>query len=373
MQIAIITFHRALNYGAVLQAFALQKKLEDMGHEAVILDHNNKKIDSINAIFRIGDNKNIIHMIKELVNVPFRLIRKRRFENFVSTKLKIYPIEDKKALVEINDCFDIFITGSDQVWNPYLTDYDDAYFLDFVNSPEKKVSYAASIGVRRFSEADQLRVRERLQSFAKISVREKSAKDLLQRIVDIPIRVVVDPTLLVDRTVYADWIQNNNEGKYIFVYSLNSEVNLMTSVFELAARENLKILYICNELYDMKKHINKRIQHILNPSPERFISLLANAKYVATNSFHGTVFSIIFHKQFLCETDYGKSKNGRVIDLLSECGLSERIVGDYTLWHKNIDWCEVDKKLKCLQSFSVAYIKELTNAPDCEEEDERTD
>lgn len=371
MKIAIITFHRALNYGAVLQAFALQKKLEDMGHKAVILDHNNKKIASINSVLRIGDNKNIIHIIKELVNAPFRLIRKRKFEDFVSGKLKIYPIEEY-TLSDINDNFDIFITGSDQVWNPYLTDHDDAYFLDFVNLPEKKVSYAASIGIKCFSDDDRIKVGKMLQSFAKISVREQSAKDLLQNIVNIPIKVVVDPTLLVDRTVYADWIEKDNKGKYIFVYSLNSEVNLMTSVFELAEKENLKILYICNELYDIKKHINKRIHHVLNPSPERFISLLANAEYVATNSFHGTVFSIIFHKQFLCETDYGKSKNGRVIDLLRECGLSERIVGDYALWQKNIEWCEVDRKLKCLQSSSVAYIKELTGMPDCEEEDERT-
>lgn len=367
MKIAIITFHRALNYGAVLQAFALQKKLEDMGHEAVILDHNNKKIASINAVLRIGDNKNIIHMVKELVNVPFRLIRKRKFEDFISAKLKIYPIEDEKKLAEINDTFDMFITGSDQVWNPYLTDYDDAYFLDFVSSSEKKVSYAASIGIKCFSDDDQLRVSEMLQSFVKISVREQSAKDLLQNIVDIPIRVVVDPTLLVERTVYKDWIKSDSKSKYIFVYSLNSEVNLMKSVFELAEKENLKIFYICNELYDMKKHINRRIHHVLNPSPERFISLLANAEYIATNSFHGTVFSILFHKQFLCETDYGKGKNGRITDLLSACGLSERIIGDYDLWNKNIDWCEVDRKLKCLQSSSVAYIKELTCMPDCEE------
>lgn len=360
MEVGIITFHRALNYGAVLQAYALQTKLQDMGNEVYIIDYRNKKIEQINSIIRLDGRKRRGVIIKELLAAPFRWNRRNKFNKYIKERLNLYSNFEPEEMGELCDKFDQFIVGSDQVWNPVLTGDDTTYFLNFVDDNEKKNSYAASIGLNNLTEEYYNELKENLLSFRKISVRENSAKLLLDKIVEKDIDVVIDPTLLLESNQYTT-TGSVSKKKYILVYSLNTEINLMKEVISLAEKKNLSIYYVCNELYDLKKNRDAKVRHILNPSPNRFIDLIANAEYVATNSFHGTVFSIIFHKQFMCEVDYGVSYNSRIQDLLQECGLIDRIINSKSNFDDLIEWDQVDTKIDRLRKDSLECLKTIVN------------
>lgn len=361
MKVAIITFHRATNYGAVLQAYALQEAVRQCGHECSILDYFCPTMEEYTAAFNMFEKE---HKIKNYIvagiKVPFRFIRKKRFQDFCKTYLRLSrPV---KNLNEVSGVYDSFITGSDQVWNDYLTGNDMTYFLDFVNSDNKKNSYAACFGYESLPENLEKSYKKYLVKFNDISVRDETSKKIVRELVgdEKAVSVAVDPTLLWTEEFWKKFRRENQRGKYILVYSLNREIGLMKCAKELSEKYSMEILYICNDIFEVKKH--SYVKHIFSPKPEEFISLIANAEYVITNSFHGTVFSLIFHREFYCEIQYGDKRNKRIEDLLEKVGCTNRIMtseGEFDEKNNIIQWNVVDDRIANMRKNSLEYLKKL--------------
>lgn len=362
MKIAIITFHRALNYGAVLQGWALQKKLQKLGHTVEIIDYNNGIIEETYRTFSLDKNSNIVKgLIKACIFFPFIVERKRRFMQFIKNNMNITSTVDSSNIKSLEKDYDLFITGSDQVWNNKLTGFDKAYFLDFVSDYNKKASYAVSLGMKKIPDHLYSEYKTLIENIEYLSMREQSGKEIIEALTNRHAEVCLDPTLLLDREDWKGFHRSlKNRKKYILVYTLNPIIQLMDKTIELAEKEDLEIWYICNSLYNIKDYRwVKRLKHIMTPSPEEFVSLFANASYVATNSFHGTVFSIIHHINVLTEVEYRTHRNDRIEQLLDNLGLGDYIVDRKGNWSESPCWDEVEKRLTSMRENSNSYLLNL--------------
>lgn len=361
MKVAIITFHRAINYGAVLQAYALQEAIRLKGYECTVLDYLCPTMEEYTASFNMFEKeRKMRNYVVASIKAPFRLIRKKRFQAFCKKYLRLS--KSVKNLDEISLSYDCFITGSDQVWNDYLTGNDMRYFLDFVNLDEKKKSYAACFGYEVLPKKLEESYKKYLKKFDKISVRDETSKKIVHQLLgdEKEISIDVDPTLLWTEAFWQKFKQDNHRGRYILVYSLNKEIGLMKCAKELSEKYNMDIWYICNDIFEMKKY--SYTKHIFSPKPEEFLSLIANAEYVITNSFHGTVFSLIFHRKFYCETQYGGKKNKRIEDLLEEIGCTNHIMtseGVIEEQNDKLQWNAVDEKIANMRKNSLEYLETL--------------
>lgn len=357
MKFGILTFHRALNYGAVLQAWALQKKINMIGYPCDILDYNSEQMKSYTAIINMFEKpKTLKSYLSAIQKSPFRMIRRIRFSNFVHKYLILTSKLSSQSLKSSYEDYDGVVVGSDQVWNDYLTGFDKAYFLDFIEG-KKKLSYAASFGFAQIPNNLKKDYRNLLNSFTTISVREKSGADIIDELLRKKADVCIDPTLLLD---YKDWmyfIKNQKREKYILIYSINKNINLFECAIRLSQERNIKIYYICNEMHDMRKLSGvKSVKHILTPNPVEFLNLIYHAEYIMTNSFHGTVLSVIFQKKFFCETNYGEHQNHRIIELLDSLGLKNHIICSDKISENTINWAEVEKHLKNEKEKSEQYL-----------------
>lgn len=365
MKIAIITFHRAINYGAVLQAWALQEQLKRMGHDVRILDYNSKQMKAYTKAFNMfGQNRSLKSYIKAAVYAPYRGYKISKFRKFVRKWLNVTSRLKQSDLCQMDKQFDLFITGSDQVWNDFLAGFDGAYFLDFVTKREKKASYSASFGFESVPVELVSEYKERLNSISKISVRENTGRNIVYDLLEREVPITVDPTLLLDMNSWMPMINvgsRKNFKKYILIYTLNPIKHLMNCAFDIAEKEDLAIYYISLDIKNLRDYREcNRLKHLLAPSPENFLDLLYNAEWVLTNSFHGTVFSIIFHKKFYSEVDYGFQKNDRIISLLESLGLNSQKISENrpTQTSYDIDWANVEKLLNNYRSQSLFFLEE---------------
>lgn len=225
-KIGIMTFHTALNYGAVFQTYALEKILMDMGHDVKVIDYRCPYTDKIYKPFYVSDGKYLNALVRGILFG--RIIKKKRirFNKFLENRIRLsQPIENINLLNEITDEYDYFISGSDQVWSPISAGFDKAYFLPFATD-EKKLSYAASIGATNVSDKIISELKNRLSGFSCLSVREQSAKNMLEANgVDRPIYVHPDPTLLLQES---DWQELCDERAikedYILIFNVEKPI-----------------------------------------------------------------------------------------------------------------------------------------------------
>ena len=324
----ILTFHSAYNFGAVMQAYALQEYITQHFGEARILDYHNTSLDKSYARPKFTD---LFHNPKQTI---FRFIQSRlysgknkRIDQFRGEYLKLTKRYDANNIQDANDEADVFITGSDQVWNHMIIGKDTNFFLDFVDAGKRTCSYAASIGVKQIPDAYSELYKNALGHVQKISVRETAG---IQTLADIGVDsadVMPDPTLLLPA---AQWdtlaVAPNTGGKYILVYKITTADKLITFARDLAKKTGLPIIYIPN---DLKSGIVGSLK--LDVGPKEWLGYIDNAEYVVTNSFHGTVFSILLGTKFFSEVS-GKvnPSTSRLMSLLALFGLEDRIIERYT-------------------------------------------
>lgn len=328
-KIGILTFHNAHNYGAVLQAYALKTKLNRMGHEASVLNYQNKYIArNYRKVFHIDFWKRDIlpsrwgKVLREVRDVFYGLPEWQRqwkvFEDFITEKLLD---GDSRQLtfeeVEAKNC-DVYVLGSDQIWARELTHgMDPAYFGQF--APEKKkISYAASVPNGSIPENEKPFFKQYLESLSHISVREEKLAQALRDLTDREVDTVIDPTLLLEREDYESLLYEKplKQEDYVFAYFVVE--NEMVSRCAKKAAELLGCELI--ELHYKKTPQINGENMIFDAGPSEFLTYIRDAKMVVTNSFHGTVFSILFQKKF-----YSVYKeNGRIDNLLGFLGLTER-------------------------------------------------
>lgn len=354
-KIGIITFHRSRNYGAVLQAYALQRKLKKSGIAAEIIDYQNRSIEQQLKLWNKPEKfeiKSLLYSVKQFV---FRYGKKRAFDKFI---LKYITLSQNLGSNAVNlhlmeNVYTTCITGSDQVWNEKLTEEDTSYFLDFVGDNTAKIAYAVSVGddVNVCSE----KIIKKMEDFLLISVREKSLKSYLQNEFNKQVELCCDPTLLLDFQDYADLIEENiYKKKYLFVYTIQDSFEVQKFANKVAAIKKLVVIS------------NKNcIPFWLHCSPKDFLNWVYHAEYVITNSFHGTIFSILFHKKFLTyiKKEHGEI-NQRVYDLLENVNLMEKgkmEIQEYFEQHiseidKIIDYKSVDSLISEMRQFSEKFI-----------------
>ena len=307
MNCIIVTFHSEINYGAVLQAYALQTYL--------------KKNNSVKLLdIRINKNEK---SIKSMIRNSFNIIKKGKFKRFIKRNLnltkKVNTFDEAEAILKD---FDYVIVGSDQVWAfDLIKGFEKIFYMDMQFDKTKKISYAASFGKDDNIINNKEIVYKYLSKFDKISTREESSRKILNEM-GIQCEDVIDPTLLLTSNEYIEKFNlSKKDKKYILVYMLVIDEKIVEIVNEINKELDMDI--IC---FNNKNRFGERCKCVPNSSPEEFVDLFYNASFVVTNSFHGTCFSIIFGKKFISVAH--KTKGIRQINLLKKAGLEERLYSE---------------------------------------------
>lgn len=358
MDIRIITIHFGTNHGSVLQSYALTHILNKKGHNAKIIDYIPERYDAWKSLKeRKANDYPLIVVFAYYLLTSYKRIRIRRiFERFLK---KNVPLTRRYKLPEELKSdppdADVYITGSDQVWNyDYNSKNDYTYFLDFVPIGKKKISYAASFGKDSLPKEEITKYIPMLNQFIAISVRESSGVDILKSIECNAINTL-DPTLLIDKN---EWIEKvgatNNKVRYLLIYVMDGLYEkLLDYGYEIAKFLSLKI-YVISFSKIKDERIDKNFIHI---NPFDYIRIMNEADYIVTNSFHGVAFSINLNKQFIA---VAKSKyNTRITCFLELFGLSDRfVIDDFDLNNAmlNIDFNVVSPRLNELRQESLDFL-----------------
>lgn len=350
-KVGIMTHHRYYNQGTMLQAYALQRKIELLGYQAELIDYKEVKY---RPIYERIKNK-ILHPIKTvkeisiLVNARTNSDKiqksKNKYDEFYNNiKISSKKYTSEKQLKEDLPEYDIYMVGSDQTWNPYLPINTDAYYLSFVPDNKTRVSYAPSIGGKDIPEEKNKVIKLELIKFKHISCRESKGCKLLEKILDRKVEEVLDPTFLLPIEEWKKISKTTLEEdeKYMICYFLGDVKNNIKNAERTAKLLGLKPYYI----YTYDSRIKKNLNYLYDVGPAEFLGLIRNAQFVCTDSFHGSVFSIIFNKQFFSFTkrkDKGVSDNNRIYELLKLFNLNNRYISQEKIV-KNSDISKIDYK-----------------------------
>lgn len=343
MKVGVITFHSAHNYGASLQTWALQKVLKNLGTEPCVINYHP---DIIDRLYVAPKQNTLKKKMKYLLKKKYRnrvkkqVEKNRKYRAFIKNNFKL--VGDFKTYDELKKAklgLDAYITGSDQVWNSDHTNgFDPAYLLDFAESSAKKISYAASVGREYIFPQYRDQFQESLKSYTSISVREASACPAIESLTDKPVEVVLDPTLLLDRNDYEELKKPSlYKGKrYICVYMMEANKELIRFANRLSVAIGLPII----QRKPSNIFRNELGSYYLDTAAE-FLSEIENAEYVLTNSFHATVFSLIYEKPFISMLH--TSTGARTSDLLKSVGLESHILYETENFH-DIHQFDIDDK-----------------------------
>jgi len=362
------------NYGSILQAYALQSELKELGiDDYEIICQYGKKVASISnlkeKIKRIGIRQSFKRVVWKFGFKKLR-DRNRNIQSFVDNYLHVSEKEyNEENIVEANNVYDGFVCGSDQIWNPKLTDVNSMYWLTFASNEKLKFSYAPSIGVDKFSDEQKEAIKNNLLSFKGISSREENGTNLINDALGTNKCVtVLDPTLLVNRKIWDNISSSKNQynEKYIFVYMLRGTKKQRKLIEEFAQLKGLKIVtmpFLDNEkieIYDFKFGDIK----LWDASPADFITVIRNAEYVFTDSFHCMLFSCMYHRDFYTFPKIGQAQINRMLNFQKLVSASEHMISDEIDVNeienvKRIDWNYVDSVLNDKRKESEAYLKSV--------------
>lgn len=364
MKIGILTYHRALNYGAFLQAYALKCHIESLGCKVDMIDYWPKEHEIAYDPYYIQKGQHIVGYIKDFI---YNLLRYRRY---VTRMQKMQQLREKYLCIPnlpkyrtgaelVHLDYDCIIYGSDQIWwrhSPIASypGFDAVYWGEYTSPDTPKIAYAASMGRMDLDHIDIKFITQKLNNFRAISVREESLRLALQPLTSTPIYTTVDPTLLVGKSFWNKYANYPTpKEKYVLLYSL-----LPSKEAEQLARKKAKELH-CKyiEITGSVKPLKIGNKYIQTADAFEFISYIRNAEYVVTTSFHGTAFAILFEKQF-CALGMGKNSS-RVASLLSQLHIIDRLIQEGDDLPKNsIDYTQVNQQLQKLILPSMQYLKD---------------
>lgn len=353
MKIGIVTYHRTLNYGAVMQALATRFVLQEMGHEVYYVDYwpdyhkNSYALFPLAELSKLSWRKKINFLLSFL---KYFISRKRRIDNFDKFfQNHIYPY-----CRPITDYFDVVIYGSDQIWRKLraLGTYNPFYFGDNKINTQHHISYAASMGILPDNDEDKAKIKELVSHIEKISVREEGLQQLLKSLGFVDVYLTLDPTLLLSSEKWDKYLPTEpyQGKKYVLVYMLTDTFDL-NGIKKFAHTKGLDVIVLRGYASTKETKTN-----ITSAGPYDFIRLIKNAEYVFSASFHGLVFSIIYGKQFF--TSF-KNNTGRARSLLEQLGITGRLLpvkSDIPQDIPQIDYIEVQKRLDILQKQSLSFL-----------------
>lgn len=364
MKIAILTFHASHNYGSVLQAYALSKYLKESGYDVEIINLRNQ---AQRDAYRIYTRRKL--SIRHLIDMCFTTLtyapRRRRFKNFEQFIYHVLPVTSIEYTSgnELRNAgldYDIYITGSDQVWNPACQDFETAYYLDFADESRKRIAYAPSLGKGNFNEKDEKLIKNLLYNVDFISCREEQGCEILRSLTDKDVTHVCDPVVLLDKYRWDEFAVAPKTNKpYILTYFLNNNHGDRSQVEYLRKKTGYNVIALNEYISDW---LNPHISLKLDATPQEFVGLIKNAAIVCTNSFHATAFSTIFQKKFFTaiasKSDVSNNNDSRKIDFLTSLGLESRLLPNGTTPDINaeIDYKKAQEKLNSFRAESADYL-----------------
>lgn len=366
----IITFHCADNFGAFWQVYALQSTIGNLGIDVEIIDFRPDELvlpfqDYID-IKKMVKERGVLRTIKAILyKIGRRRLVKKRTNSFSEMRKKylILSKEKYKTSEELKNnppIYDYYISGSDQVWNPYFKkQIGNSYFLDFANDKYKRISYAASIAEYIPNDLEE-EYSNLINRFDHISVRESSAKAYLQTLTNQDIKVSLDPTFLLNTTQWEKFINNPSDipDDYIFVYDIEENKELTLLANRISNQFGYGVIS-----YSSSKNYISGMKSFKYESPETFLNYIKNSKLVLSTSFHGIAFAIIFNKPFY--TIPHKTRGSRMVDLLTLLELNERIIyknDELTNIKFELNYSRTNQILKKQREESLKYLKEALNA-----------
>ena len=366
MKIRTITCHDVYNSGASLQAYALQKFISDLGHDVAIINY---KPNYLSAHFSITDisnplyKRNILLKLAYLsLKLPGRLlarIKKSRFDSFQKKHLKITDTKyNTNAELCHNPPFaDVYIAGSDQIWNTlYLNGCDASFYLNFAPDCSKKISYAASFAGSKVDDKYKPFVKKELANLDTIAVREFDALDILDDLGFHNSCCVCDPVFLLSQKEWEDFAPINHEKKYLLIYDFEHNPEVHTLAQKLASENNWNI-------YVVNTNLSYADRNFPYAGPLEFLSLIKHAQFVISNSFHATAFSLIFKKNFAV-IKRNENINSRMLSILNHLNLEHHLVECSSSYKISaINYEVIDEKLAIYIKQSKQYLsKQLNNS-----------
>lgn len=369
MNAGLVTFYHIHHYGALLQAAATQRAVEALGWSCEIIDYY---VNQDNRLFQpprrpaaaAADAHTALH---------YRALKKRwqRFESFSQAHLAVSS-RRFQTLEELRQAalpYDLILSGSDQIWNPLIfpdRQFDPVFFGAF--SPCRKIAYAPSFGLPRIPPDMEEELRDALAAFTHLSAREAQGRDIIRALTGRDVPVVLDPTLLLTADQWSAMASNARRGAsggYILCYCVSAPGALTPYVRRLAETTGLPVVQLCGA----RRRVHPKARLILDAGPAEFLDWFRGASYVCTNSFHGAVFSIQFHRPFftnLAPSELAEPERSRTFSLLERLGLTARIVGrgGTAGLPEPIAWDSVQARLEAARRDSLDYLQAaLENRP----------
>ena len=345
-RIGMMTFLHNDNYGSILQAWALQRTLLDMGFDATHIDYAPSKQEKIRNLLMSGNSPKLIleGMRKKSATGKMH----GGFDEFRRDNVRTTAVcRDHAALAKAAADFDVLLCGSDQIWSPVWL--NPAYFLDFSDKP--KVSYAPSLGVKDMpSRVKQRKIARLVKPFSAVSVREQEGAKLIERLTGHEPIVLPDPVMLVDKEKWQSVMDKNvPKEKYILCYFIGDNPSYWQTVAEIAQREQCAVCVIPRT--EGARNAGYLLEE--NVPPQRWLGLINGAAHVVTDSFHGATFSAILNRKCTIVRRYREddpeSKNSRIDQLLRNLGVSDL---------EDADWAMVNCNLTTKAEAAKAWLKD---------------
>lgn len=348
MRIGILTFHRAHNYGAVLQCYALQSYLESLGHDVYVIDYRQPFIERVYQPFMMCNicTRRVTRILRYIKTIPIRIHTKKNFESFI---FKYFNLTSACNQDNIPVDFDAYIIGSDQLWglNCFGGNKDEVYLGKFHRTNQAKViGYAISTNLASLQKLQKDGLSGYIKNFTYLSMREQLSVDFIAKNNNFFPKLCLDPTLITEQSTWEPLINNKwKDENYVLIYQVRfikkGQEDLLNKALEIAKELNCKIIDI-----SYKKH-----------TVEDFVSLIRYARLILTTSFHATVFSIIFEKQFF-SIKLNDGHDGRYENILSLLGVEDRCVSMNFNFKKseNIDYKKVGPKLVEIKKESKDFL-----------------
>ena len=375
--VGLCIVHKNHNYGSMLQSFATLVKLDELGVDYEIIDYSHPRTLQFyaGAAGRLA-NRDFLYSKARLFRkkagkklhpdyAANEAVRGERFDRFVKERFPRFsePINEYRRLRRYAEKFTDVLVGSDQLWLP-SGNGTNFYNLMFAPRACNRIAYAASFGVSSIPAHQRKETAEYLNRIRHISLREESGKRIVKELTGRDVPVILDPTMVITRKQWDEAVPDKavTDGEYLFCYFLGNNPSHREEASALAKSLGLKIVTL--------RHLDEYIasdekfgdEAPYDVGPEEFVNLIRNAKYVCTDSFHGSVFSILYHKQFISFNRYGdgkNSRNSRLDTLFGNIGIDRRFHGDLkSEILRKIDYDAVDSKLEVLRMRSDRFIRE---------------
>lgn len=364
MKIALLTFHTAANYGAALQAYALQKYLKDKGFDCEYINYvNESRRHEYDMMFHIIDcikKGKLTSAVAYCLGSPFMTLRKRRFNRFYRNNLKatetVYQTSQEAAI--LNGKYDYFVVGSDQVWNPICNGDDAAFLLDFVKDGKRRVSYSSSFGIADVDAAHEEIYRRNLSQFKALAVRESIGQVIIQKLTGRTAELVLDPVLLLTAEQWRS-IMPRQSKKERFIFSYTNQDSQTRDFFATGYPMDGLKHYVLSRYTKPGDFISRQVRVKYCMAPEEFVRVVNDAELVVTASFHCLALSIVLNKPFVAIMTGDKGKDERHMSLLRALGLEHRVLSSAMTASDiktPIDYQEVNRRIEALRKSSTEYL-----------------